>query len=76
MGSACFVKGSKGVADAFTAMIDEYGLRDKVDLRGAFCMGRCRDGVNVEVDGENFSVTPDGARIFFKEKILSRLTDV
>ena len=49
MGSACFIKGSKKIADAFISLVDEYGLKDKVDLCGAFCMGRCKDGVNVDV---------------------------
>ena len=40
MGSACFIKGSKKIADAFISLVDEYGLKDKVDLCGAFCMGR------------------------------------
>ena len=73
MGSACFIKGSKKIADAFISLVDEYGLEDKVDLWGAFCMGRCKDGVNVDVDGELYSVTPDGAVEFFKNKILSEI---
>ena len=73
MGSACFLKGSKKIADALLEYIEKYNLKEKVDLRGAFCMGRCRDGVNVEVDGEIFSVSPETTDKFFKERILAKL---
>jgi len=73
MGSACFLKGSKKIADALTEYIERYNLKEKIDLCGAFCMGRCRDGVNVEVDGEIFSVSPETVDVFFKERVLSKL---
>lgn len=73
MGSACFIKGSKKIADALIEYIEKYDLKEKVDLCGAFCMGRCRDGVNVEVDGEVFSVSPETVDLFFKERILGGL---
>ena len=75
MGSACFVKGSKKVADTLMHLIDKHDVKSKVDLRGAFCMGRCKDGVNVEVNGEVFSVSPDTAASFFFEKILPETKD-
>ena len=72
MGSACFIKGSKSIADALIEYIEKYNLKEEVDLCGAFCMGRCRDGVNVDVDGEVFSVSPETADKFFREHILSK----
>ena len=73
MGSACFLKGSKKIADTLIEYIEKYNLKEKVDLCGAFCMGRCRDGVNVEVDGEIFSVSPETTDKFFKDQILTKL---
>ncbi len=70
MGSACFIKGSKRIADELTYLIEKNGLTDKVDLRGAFCMGKCAYGVSVSVNGEIFSVSPETVRDFFKERVL------
>lgn len=73
MGSACFLKGSKAVADRLVYLVEKDDLKDKVDLRGAFCMGKCSEGVSVDVDGEVFSVSPATADDFFRDKILSKI---
>lgn len=73
IGSSCHIKGSRQVVQRLQALIDEYALQGKVELSGAFCMGNCMNGVCVEIDGEMFSVQPDGAKAFFESKILSRL---
>lgn len=73
MGSACFLKGSKAVADRLMYLVENGGLKDKIDLRGAFCMGKCSEGVSVNVDGEIFSVSPSTTDSFFNEKILPKV---
>lgn len=73
MGSACFLKGSKAVADRLMHLVENGGLKDKIDLRGAFCMGKCSEGVSVNVDGEIFSVSPSTTDSFFNEKILPKV---
>lgn len=73
MGSACFLKGSKAVADRLMYLVENGGLKDKIDLRGAFCMGKCSEGVSVNVDGEIFSVSPSTTDSFFNEKILPKI---
>ena len=75
MGSACFLKGSDEVVTKFIKIINEKGLRSKINICGAFCMGHCGAGVSVEVDGEYFSVAPENAERFFEDKVLSKLTD-
>lgn len=73
MGSACFLKGSKEIIDALNKAVTEHNLSEKVTLCGAFCMGRCGQGVNIDVDGEPFSVTPDTVGEFFEKHVLGKL---
>ena len=73
IGSSCHLKGSRQVVEGLQALVAEHGLQDKVDLRGAFCMGKCAEGVNVTVDGERFSVSPDTVTEFFKAEILNKM---
>lgn len=73
IGSSCHLKGSRNVVEGLQSLIDENGLKDKIELEGTFCMGKCQTGVNVKVDGEFFSVTPDGVREFFETVVLTRV---
>ena len=45
--------------------------KDKAELAGAFCVGRCEEGVCVTVDDKFFSVSPETVDAFFKENILN-----
>ena len=49
------------------------GLQDEIDLSGTFCMGRCRTGVSVTVDGAYHSLSPETTERFFQEQILPQL---
>ena len=49
-------------------------LGDKVELAGAFCMGRCQEGVCTTVDGEFFSVSPDTVNDFFEQNIRAKVS--
>lgn len=73
IGSSCHLKGSRQVVEGLQALVAEHGLQDTVDLRGAFCMGKCAEGVNVTVDDVRFSVSPDTVSEFFKSEILSKV---
>ena len=59
LGDSCHLKGTRQVAETLQRLIWENGLQDEIDLSGTFCMGRCRTGVSVTVDGEYFSPTLD-----------------
>ncbi len=72
IGSSCHLKGSRQVVEGLQALVAEHGLQDKVDLRGAFCMGKCAEGVNVTVDDVRFSVSPETVSEFFEKEILSK----
>ena len=72
IGSSCHLKGSRQVVERLQYNIEENNLKDKVNLGGTFCMGKCADGVCVTVDETVYSVTPETADNFFKEKILAK----
>lgn len=73
IGSSCHVKGATSVLNAIRSKIKTYGLEDKVELAGRFCMGKCTEGVCVTVDGQLYSVSPDSADEFFDKEIKGRL---
>ena len=74
IGSSCHLKGSRQVVEKLQALVKENHLEDKVELGGTFCMGDCVNGVNVTVDGEKHSVSPDTTEEFFQKEILQRFS--
>jgi NADH:ubiquinone oxidoreductase subunit E len=75
VGSSCHVKGSEEVISHLERLLRIHGLTKQVNLTASFCMGRCRDGVCVTVDGEKLDkVTATNVNEFFNEKIMGRIT--
>ena len=72
IGSSCHIKGSRQVVERLQQLISEHGLKDRVELAGSFCMGRCQQGVCVTVDDELHSVSPESVSGFFDENILKK----
>ena len=52
VGSSCHVKGARRVIMRFDELLKEHNLTDKVELKGSFCMERCGEGINWQIDGE------------------------
>ena len=73
IGSSCHIKGSRQVVESLQYLIAQNNLKDKVELGGTFCMGKCQQGVCVTVDGDFFSVSPETVNKFFTKEILSRI---
>ncbi len=73
IGSACHLKGSYNLINGFQQAIEKYGVSNKVEIPGTFCLGHCGDNVSVQVDGEYFSVNPENINEFFKENIMTRI---
>ena len=71
IGSSCHLKGSRKVVEKLQQIISEKGLKDKVELSGTFCMGRCE--TSVTVDGEYFSVSPESVDEFFENVVMARV---
>ena len=73
IGSSCHIKGSRQVVETLQYLVAEQNLKDKIELAGTFCMGKCQTGVNVTIDGECFSVSPETTKDFFENEVLKRL---
>ncbi len=70
IGSSCHLKGSRIVVEKLQNLIKTNSLENSVDLSGTFCMGKCQQGVCVNVNDEFFSVNPDSVETFFNKEIL------
>ncbi len=73
IGSSCHIKGSRQVVEELQNMIAANGLKDKVELGGTFCMGKCQMGVCVTIGDEFFSVSPETVKEFFEKEVLPRV---
>lgn len=74
IGSSCHIKGSRQVVEELQRLIAENGLKEKIELAGTFCMGKCQTGVNVMIDSECFSVSPETTKAFFENEVMKRLS--
>ena len=73
IGSSCHIKGSRQVVEQFQQLIADNGLKEKVDLGGTFCMGKCQQGVCVTVEDQFYSVSPETAEEFFNTNIKAKV---
>ena len=72
IGSSCHIKGSRQVVEQLQHLIVDNGLKEKVDLSGTFCMGKCQQGVCVTVDDAFHSVSPETVEDFFNTQIKAK----
>ena len=73
IGSSCHLKGSRQVVERLQSLVAKNNLQDKVELGGTFCMGKCQTGVNVRIDNDDFSVSPETVDEFFNKEVLAKL---
>lgn len=73
IGSSCHLKGSRQIVEQLKELVAEHHLEEKVELKGAFCMGNCTNGVCVELDGKHYSLLPENTKDFFETEIRNRL---
>lgn len=73
IGSSCHIKGSRQVVEQLQYLIGKNSLGDKVELGGTFCMGRCQQGVCVNIDDDFYSVTPETVEEFFEKNIKGKV---
>jgi len=75
VGSSCHIKGSRQIIMRFNELLKEHGLENKIELQGSFCMERCGEGLNWQIDDEPFSSkSVEEAIRTFSEKVLEPLT--
>jgi len=76
VGSACHLKGSYKVIEGLQRLIKENKVENKVEIKGAFCIGRCTEGVSSMVnDDEFFSLNENNLDLFFHETIMRGLSN-
>ena len=73
IGSSCHIKGSRQVVETLNRLIKENDLKDKVELGGTFCLGKCQQSVCVSIEDTVYSVSPETAEAFFQKEVLTRL---
>jgi len=74
VGSSCHLKGARQVIMRFNELLTEHGLQEKVMLKGSFCMERCGEGVNWQIDDAPLtSATADEAVAIFRQRVLRAL---
>ena len=76
VGSSCHLKGARRVIERFDELVQEHALKDRVILKGSFCMEGCGEGgVNWRIDEEPFtSPTCEHAVRIFRERVLAPMS--
>jgi NADH:ubiquinone oxidoreductase subunit E len=71
VGSSCHIKGAREMIARFNDFITKKGLQDKVELKGAFCIERCGDGINWKFNDEIMTSlsAEDGVKMFRKKTL-------
>jgi len=66
VGSSCHLKGARNVIVRFNELLRQHALEEKVELKGSFCMERCGEGVNWQIDEEPITSASeaDAVRVF------------
>ena len=52
MGSACFSRGNARTVPVIQEYLREKGLEQAVKVTGILCQNRCRQGPNLDIDGQ------------------------
>ena len=75
VGERCHLGGAEGVVRTLLRILDEEGLRERVRLRGSFCMGECPEGggATVRFGDRVRRVLATDAEAFVRECILPPL---
>ena len=76
VGSSCHIRGAREVIMRFNEMLKDNGLEDRVELKGSFCMERCGEGLNWQIDDEALTSSDvEDAVKTFKKRIVEPNTD-
>lgn len=71
VGSSCHVKGARDMIERFNDLLTQHNLKEIVELQGSFCMERCGEGVNWQIDDVFYSsASVEEAVKTFEEKVI------
>jgi len=74
VGSSCHLRGARDVIERFNQLVAEHHVADRVTLKGSFCMERCGEGVNWQIDDQPLiSATTEEAVTMFRQRVLAPL---
>jgi len=75
VGSSCHLKGSYELIQFLKEIIKSNTLEQKVILKGCFCMEKCTEGVNVEINEELFSISSViEMKEIFQDKVVHKIS--
>ena len=72
-GFSCRDKGAEFILEDLRRLISRHKLDDAVELTARSCMGKCKHGVCVTLDGAFYSLLPSDTQTFFEEQILPKV---
>ena len=76
VGSSCHIKGAREMIVRFNDFLTKKGPEDKVELKGSFCMERCGEGINWQINDEILSSpSAEAGAEMFREKIMELLKE-
>jgi len=76
MGSACHQYGVYEVLPSLQRLLSAYALDAAVEIRGAFCLGPCVNGIVLEIKERQFlNINPQNVEDRFKAEILPYLQE-
>ena len=74
VGSSCHLRGSAKIVELIKDAVKENNREDKIKLSGAFCLGKCTEGVSIKIDDEIIcGVSPDNFDDIFKKHVLDKI---
>ncbi|MBE9169992.1 (2Fe-2S) ferredoxin domain-containing protein [Pleurocapsales cyanobacterium LEGE 06147] len=74
MGSACHQLGVYEVLPKLQALIGEYNLQDKIELKGSFCLETCSYGIVMKYKDLRFiNISPQNVEDKFLQEILPNI---
>ena len=74
VGSSCHIKGAREVIMHFDELLKSNNLQNEVELKGSFCMERCGEGVNWQIDDESLtSLDVDDAVKTFNNRVIQSI---
>ncbi|MCT7973304.1 (2Fe-2S) ferredoxin domain-containing protein [Laspinema olomoucense] len=77
MGSACHQLGVYEVLPRLQELIIRYELKEKIELKGSFCLETCSVGIVMKFKEKVFTkITPENIEAKFSEEILPSILAV
>ncbi|MFW0860343.1 MAG: [FeFe] hydrogenase, group A [Dehalococcoidia bacterium] len=71
VGTSCYLRGSYGVIQELSSLIEKHQLTDRVNLQATFCLEQCDRGPSVVIDGRLLEgVTAERLPAIFEEMVV------